>query len=167
MADFGITVSSNNVDTTQATTSQQLLTSKYPLMKLDRTNKVSFQNLRIFFANEPPAPAVGTTTVTTTLITFFPHGYKYVPKIWSFCRAVGVTGQFQGSITYFLDRGLIGGNGTAANAPNSYAYVEVDATNVYVYVTKFTGTVGPPIFLAGATLNFRIYVQVDDVVSTT
>lgn len=161
MADFGIKVSQNNTDVSTATDAQTILTSKFPLAKLDRTKTVSFQNIRIFFATEPPAPAVGTTTTTTTLLYSFPHGYSYTPSIWAFCQAVGVTGQFSGSITYFQDRGLVGGF-EAAGSSNAYITTGVDATNCYIYISKFTGLVGPQIFVAGSALNIRFYVFVED-----
>lgn len=162
MSDFGMKVSANGTNVSNASNVQMILTSKNPLAKLDRTNKVSFQNIQIFFAHEPPAPAVGTTNTITTLLYQFPHGYPYTPSIWSFCQAVGVQGQFQGSTTYFEDSGLIGGSNTSVNAPYALIYTGVDATNCYVYITKFTGTIGPQIFVAGSLLNIRFYVFVED-----
>lgn len=162
MADFGIKVSTNNTDVSAASNAQMVLTSQYPLAKLDRTKQVSFQNIQIFFADEPPAPPVSPTpTITTTFIYKFAHGYPYRPSIWSFCQATGVTGQFQGSTTYFEDNGLIGGS-LAANAPNCQLFTGVDDTYCYVYVTKYTGTVGPAVFVAGALVNIRFYVFVED-----
>lgn len=163
MSDFGIKVSANNTDVYSATDAQTILTSKFPLAKLDRTNPVSFQNIRIFFASEPPAPAVGTQTTTTTLLYSFPHGYSYTPSIWAFCQAVGVTGQFSGTTTYFQDKGLVGGSDTSVGAANAQVYTGVDETNCYIYITKFTGLLGPQIFVAGAALNIRFYVFVEDV----
>lgn len=163
MADFGITVSSNNVSTTNANTPQQVLTSKYPLAKIDRTKQTSFQNIHIFFANEPPAPAVGDlTTTTVTLLYRFAHGYTYTPSIWTFYRAVGVTGSFiVGGITYFMDSGVIGGNNTGVNSPYAYIDTIVDSTYVSIYLYKYTG-VGPQIFVAGSGLNIRSYVFAED-----
>lgn len=167
MSDFGITVSSNNVSVGEASTSEVVLTSKYPLAKIDRNNKVSFQNIRIFFANEPPAPAVGTQTTITTFLYGFPHGYTYTPSYWAFSQAVGVFGQFSGDTTYFLDSGLIGGNNISAGAANATITIGVDATNCYIYINKFTGLLGPQIFVAGASLTSRIYIFAEDVSSTS
>jgi len=161
MGEFGIKIVDDVTDVSSATTVQTLLSSKYELMKLDRNNNVSFQNIRIFFANEPPAPDALNTTVT--LLYKFEHGYKYTPAIWSYCKADGVTvGGVTGTV-YFTDNGTVGGSTTSAGA--SYATVQTgaDETYCYIYITKFTGVSGVPIYMAGSALNFRFYVFAQDV----
>jgi len=161
--DYGIVVTENGVDASKATDLQKVLNLKYPLMKIDRDKSTSFKNIKITFVNDPPAPAVGTTTSISTQIYKFEHGYTYKPAIWSFCRADGVSGSFSGTTTYFVDSGLIGGSNTGFNFPFAFAYTGCDSQYCYIYVKKFTGTVGPAINLTGALLYIRFYVFAQDV----
>jgi len=165
MSDYGITVSSPNVDTKTASITQQLLTTKYPLMKLDRNNPVSFQNIRIMFNNEPPSPTANNTN--NTLLYSFKHNYSYTPAIWSFCKADGVTIAGVTGTSYFTDSGLIGGNDTVVNTSFAQIKVGADTTYCYIYIVKFTNSTGTPTYVAGAALNFRFYVFAQDVSSTS
>ena len=159
-----ISVTSNGVDIKNASTKDILLSSQYPLMKLDQANQNSFQNVSLFFNNEPPDPAPSNSN--STLVYKFSHGYSYTPSVWAFCEAVGVTihGTFQ--TTYFNDSGLIGGSNTGVNVSYTTITTGVDSTYYYVYVNKFINSTGTTAHIAGATLNFRFYVFADDLSGT-
>lgn len=161
-----IIVTQNGSDVRTATTSQILLSDKYPFHKLDKTNPVSFQNISILFNTDPPNPpgAGGSPsdyTLTTTVYTF-PHGYNYIPATWVlFVNAYNYIAQpdlynsGQGIILLLTDSGANG----------AFLSVTSDDTNIYVNVIKNYDTSelvsGPPIIL-GITLVIRIYVFVED-----
>ena len=155
MGNFGIKVTGDSTNINEAGIEQTLLNSKDPLMKLDRANSVSFQNIRIFFANEPPVPAANTTT--TTLLYKFKHGYDYTPAIWSYCR-------FDGAITtYFVDSGTIAGTTTGIGTSYAQIFTGADSAYCYIYIFKYTGPLAAPVYVAGSALNFRFYVFAQDV----
>lgn len=161
-----MTVSSNGVDVNNATGPQILFSSQYPFAKLDKTNKVSFQNISLFFAHEPPNPDGLTTFLVSTLVYQFPHGYKYVPSTWFLMQnptnsGVGLQPSYQqeGGIIIATDEALF----TAA-----ILRIEVDATNIYLYVDKryIQGDSQPLPNILGFSLNIRIYVFAGDLTGT-
>jgi hypothetical protein len=75
-----LTIAAPNTDTRSARGADVFFTTKYPFMKLDTTNEVSFQTISVLFNSEPPQPPA--FSYTNTLIYSFAHGYDYVPSVW-------------------------------------------------------------------------------------
>ena len=162
-----ITVTSNNVDIATSSGSEVIFSAQYPFAKLDKTNTVSFQNIALFFAHEPPNPNGTSVFQTTTLVYQFAHGYNYVPSTWFMMQNPTNTGvglqpnyQQEGGIIIATDELYY----TAA-----VLTMNADATNVYFYITKYY-TAGdsqslPNIY--GFSLNIRVYVFVGDLTGTT
>lgn len=159
-----LTISSNNVDVRTATGSQVTFSTSYPFGKLDKTNPVSFQNISLLFNHEPPTPNGTSVFSQTTLVYQFAHGYKYVPSVWFLMQnptnvGIGLEPNYQqeGGIIIATNEG----NFTAA-----VMTINVDATNVYFYVTK-TYTSGDTLpNIQGFTLNIRVYVFAGDLTGT-
>lgn len=155
MSDFGIKVSTNGNDAKVAQGSQLVMSSKYPLAKIDRTNKVSLQNIHIFFSQNVPK--------AKTLVYSFAHGYKYTPTLWSLVQCIGVTSPYNPN-PYIMDNGTLLYTGGVAYCSLS---IEADSTNVYVYVTRSYDTLITNntynVTVAGIGLRIRTYVFVEDV----
>lgn len=159
MGDFGIKVSANGSDAKIASGKQLIMSSKYPLAKLDRTNPVSFQNIRIQFNNNLPLNV-------KTLLYQFPHGYNYVPSTWTMVQSTGI-------VSPYYDYGFVMDSGGLMQGPGMFGpswYVsfltEVDATNVYYYAQRLQDTVfdsGQQVTIAGVAIRIRTYVFVEDV----
>lgn len=167
-----ISVSQNNVDVQQATDKQLVFNDKYPFHKLDKTNTVSFENIRLFFNTEPTNPTgVYPTDVgpTTTLVYSFPHGYSYIPATWFLMQEVG-TSSVGLSPSYQQD--LNNGFGALILETNELDFtaatlrIVADSTNINFYVDKYwsnPGGVNPTqANIAGFTLLIRVYVFVED-----
>ena len=161
-----MTVSSNGVDVNAASGPQIIFSSQYPFAKLDKTNTVSFQNIALLFAHEPPNPNGTSVFQITTLVYQFPHGYKYVPSTWFLMQnptnsGVGLQPNYQqeGGIIIATDEG----NFTAA-----ILTMQADATNIYFYVTKYytAGDSQPLPNILGFSLNIRVYVFAGDLTGT-
>lgn len=161
-----MTVSSNGVDVGAATGPQVIFSSQYPFGKLDKTNKVSFQNISILFNREPPNPNGTTQTLLTTLVYQFPHGYKYVPSTWFLMQNPSNTGvgiqpayQQEGGTVIATDEFLL----TAA-----IIRMQADATNIYFYIDKYytQGDSQPLPNIQGFSLNIRVYVFAGDLTGT-
>lgn len=164
-----LSISQNGVDVRGATGSQLLFSTQYPFGKLDKTNPVSFQNISIFFADEPPNPAgtLGNTGPIKTLVYSFPHGYNYVPSTWIMCQNPDITGvglqpaYFQESfIILATDEGFY----TAAEL-----HTTVDAENFNIWVWKYYDQSDTPPFpnIQGFSLNIRVYIFVGDLSGTS
>lgn len=155
MSDFGIKVSTNGNDARIAEGSELIMSSKFPLAKIDRTNKVSLQNIHIFFSKSVPN--------AKTLIYSFPHGYKYTPTIWTLVQCIGVGSPYAVN-PYIMDNGSIL---YYQNIAYCYLYVEADDTNVYYYTTRPYNTLITDntynVTVAGVGLRIRTYVFVEDV----
>lgn len=159
MADFGIKVSSNGNSAVSATGAQLVLTSKYPLAKLDRTNPASFSNIHITFLHDVP--------VGETLVYTLPHGYKYRPTVWSLIQVIGTAAPYT-DFGFLMDKGaMLEGPGTFGGYEYVSFYTKWDATNVYYYVNKRQANliVSPfsAVTVAGMALRIRSYVFVEDV----
>lgn len=161
-----LTVSANGVDVNTATGPDVIFSSQHPFAKLDKTNTVSFQNIALFFQNEPPNPSgIGIDTgPRTTLVYQFPHGYTYVPSTWFLMQNPSNTGVgLQPS--YQQEGGII-----IQTDPFNYAIIrmQVDATNIYFYVDKYYSTFASEPFpnIIGFSLNIRVYVFAGDLTGT-
>lgn len=157
MADYGFLTSLPGKDVLHPAIGDLVVSTKYPLAKLDSSTSVSFQNVNIFFAHDPPEPAM-LGNIQTTLIDSFPHGYKYKPRFW----ALGTlsTAAFNYHQDYFIGSGIL-----SAHTTSDYAqiYVNVDSTNVNIYVDKFLDTFGTANDLTATSVKLRVYVFVEDV----
>jgi hypothetical protein len=148
--------------------------TRWPFAKLDTTNKVSFQNINIFFATDPPNPNGTTVFSQKTVVYTFPHGYKYIPAIWCIFQRNGNGDQGDFSVTkygpYGYENGLICVSSTSDFAQSANLTLTADATNIYISVTKNYrtggGWVDPPVNLSGYSLLVRVYAFVNDLSGT-
>lgn len=174
MADFGIKISTEGIDVKDAKPQETLLSTKYPLHKLDTQNKVSFQNISIFFNSNPPDPDGTIETSLSTLIYSFPHGYDYTPTTWlMFQRTAGAGVQSSPASTrvsaYQYEGGIIASSSTSDFSNFAYLEYFADNKNIYIKVRKIynIATGGPPVDLSAYALLIRIYVFVEDLKGTS
>jgi hypothetical protein len=152
-----ITVSKAGSDTRSATGSNVLFNATNPFAMLDTANTASFQNISIFFNNDPPFPGVAGTSIKT-LIYSFPHGYTYTPQTWTLYQ--NNNGSGGGNLSYGYEDSVI------ASQPGlnfAYLHVEADATNINIYVLKVASLVPANPNIQAFTLKLRIYVFVEDI----
>lgn len=148
--------------------------TRYPFAKLDSTSKVSFQNINIFFANDPPNPNGTTSFARNTVVYAFPHGYKYIPTIWCIFQRTGAGDQGNLAITkygpYGYENGLICVSNDGSSAQFATLDLSADETNIYISITKNYRTGGtyidPPVNLSGYSLLVRVYAFVNDLSGT-
>ena len=155
-SDYGIKISPPQIDARTATNLQLLLNMQYPIAKLDSTNPVSFQDVTLTFANDPPE-SVGASVLTT--VYTFKHGYNYVPQVWAMMTVLVPPTSRPIEQLYnqnFLTLALTTPFDTAV------MYVKADATNVYFIVDKsrFGGGGANP--LQPCVVRVRTYVFVQD-----
>ncbi len=133
-------------------------TSKYPMAKLDRTNKVSFQNINLTFLNDTPAPGVGTSN--STLVYQFAHDYNYISSHWMMGTITGGSNNYP----YIEDEVALLSSIFADS--QATLIVKVNATNVYLYVNKtnLSGFGNPTV--AGVVISLRLYVFVEDLLGS-
>ncbi len=138
--------------------------TRFPFHKLDSTNPVSFQVISILLNHEPPNPPIPPATpphftTSRTLIYSFRHGYNYIPSSWflisddNFATSNG----FEGAL--LISTGNLFGFTVAV------LNVEVDDTNVNIYVDKNWynyGTPDNPPNIIGTTISIRAYIFVED-----
>lgn len=161
-SDFGMKVSRNGVDAKVATGNDLILTSQYPLAKIDSTKKASFQNIRIQFNNNIPLQ-------TPTIVYQFAHGYNYTPTVWSLCQIFGIASPYKTGWNYLTDDGpMLVMNGSFGPVYAVTFWTEVDATNVYFYLYRWydqTIVESPNInvTIAGMSLRIRTYVFAEDI----
>lgn len=162
MADFGLKVSRNGTDAKLVEATDLILTSKYPLAKIDSTKAGSFKNVRIQFNNNVPLNV-------PTVVYQFKHGYNYTPSIWSLCRIFGLASPYLTDYNYIIDDGpVMTYRGAGGAIDVVYFWAEADATNVYYYVNRIADTTAyaPTVInvtIAGVSLRIRTYVFVEDV----
>lgn len=162
MSDFGIKVTSKDAAVDSAALKEQLLNTKWPFAKLDVTNPVSFQNIRIVFNNDVPYNGDGSARRTD--VYQFKHGAvdpktgkKLVPQFWILGKNSNTT---PGAQAYFTGGGQIAA--ITAFSPVVFG-VEVDDTNVYLYVVKYYDNITPQnTNIAGTILQIRCYIFVED-----
>jgi len=159
-----MSISQNGVDVKEASGSQLIFSSQYPFAKLDKTNKVSFQNIALLFENEPPNPDGVTNFLQTTLVYQFPHGYTYVPSTWFLMQNPTNTGI--GLQPAYQQEGGIIINTNAFPFAAAIFRMEVDSQNVYFYVDKYFTSGDTPPNIQGFSLNIRVYVFAGDLTGT-
>jgi hypothetical protein len=152
MADFGVKVSKNGVDSTVAQGTDVVLTTKYPIAKLDKTNKASFQNIYLNITRNTP--------LGTTLIYQFKHGYSYIPSTWTMFNISGISASLP---PYGQEYSIL-----LYQAPyvGAELYVEVDATYVSYYINRLYNNYpvsGVGVDVSGIGIRVRTYVFVEDV----
>lgn len=165
-----ISVSAPSTSILGAVGSDITFNTRYPFAKLDSTNKVSFQNINIFFANDPPNPDGTTSFEQNTIIYTFPHGYKYIPAIWCIFQRTGFGDQGDFSNTkygpYGYENGIICVSNASDFAQFATLNLTADETNIYLSITKNYRHdivfVDPPVNLIGYSLLVRIYAFVND-----
>jgi hypothetical protein len=159
--DYGIKIATPGVDAQTATAANLLMNMTYPIAKLDITKAASFQNITIAFNNDPPEPGVGLTN--STLIYSFPHGYSYVPQVWSMITEIVPPTSQTPYQTYNQDRMLLSVK-TFEGVDSASIAVRTDATNVNIYVDKYrlSGVAGS---LVPCVVKLRVYVFAQDITS--
>ncbi len=161
-----ISVSAPGASLINASGSDITFNTKNPFMKLDSSTNISFQNITLFLAKNTPDSSTPTTVYTV------PHGYKYVPSCWMlYQRTVGLGDQSGGTSNrapaYGYDGGTFVVQSAADSASNAHIGMSVDATNVYITVTKFQNAVDFSwINVIGYFLHIRLYVFANDLSGT-
>jgi hypothetical protein len=154
---YGIEITAPNVSATSASTSQLIMSSKYPFIKLDTQSSKSFQTIFLYFNNDPPEPSgVGTQT---TIVYSFAHGLTYTPRVWAEFITIAQPALTHFNQTYFQDLGVI-----AAQTIDDLVtmYITADSTNVYIKVDKSNFGGGSPNSLAASSFQISIYQFIDD-----
>lgn len=163
MANGPISVSAPGTSLTTATGKDVIFNTRYPFAKLDSTNKISFQLLRILLAVDTPNPDGVIKTTNSTLIYSFTHGYNYLPAAWfmvsidGFVTALGTEGVY-----------LVGGGGLPFSG-SAYLVAQVDTNKVNFYINKQYDTAVPGATIpnvAGVALTIRAYIFVNDLSGT-
>lgn len=156
---FGIKVLSPSGTGPQGGPEQVIFTTKYPFAKIDTQNPVSFQNIGIFFNNDPPFDPTGSTTITTPIYQF-KHGYDYIPTYWMLYQNTNASNN-QRQWTY-------GNEGSLIYAPTAFNYaqllVAVDKLFFTVYVLKSYSGLGLQANIVGFTIKLRVYIFTEPVV---
>lgn len=78
----GFAVASSGASIQTATGPNKLLSINNPFTKLDTTNIVSFQTIKLILNHEPPQAPNAAPWYTDTVVYQFAHGYNYKPAIW-------------------------------------------------------------------------------------
>lgn len=178
MGGFGINVSSKGVDVTGARGEDLLLSTEYPFHKLDTLKPISFQNINITFAHEPPYPPnpgnpLGGPTLAykITNITSFAHGYSYIPAIWCMgllnWEAPDQTKWPSYQNGNYIELGFVGGS----NGGHTYAYLWIHADKRKIYIDCVKSVVSdnngnfpsPIVNVIGFTAKLRLYVFAEDI----
>jgi len=156
---YGISISSAGTNVSTAKTSQLLLSSKYPFIKLDTQSSLAFQTINLIFFNDPPEPVGPSWNDTITTVYQFAHGLSYTPKIWALYKVVTPPLGATFYQKYFQESGLIG----AHTADDSVSmYYTVDSQNVYFKVDKQNDGLGSANPLQGTVIQISVLVFVDD-----
>lgn len=161
MGDYGIKVSTDEIDAKGAAMRDLLLSTRYPFHKLDVTKRESFQNISLNFVNEPPTPdGVGTTSLETTVYRF-EHGYTYIPAVWVLYQNLYVTA----TVLYGYRENIIN---TISAGSFAFLVTYVDDKYVTFKVRKnyfIADPLNPPALpnIAGYKLKLRCYVFAEDV----
>jgi hypothetical protein len=155
--DFGILISQPGVSVSNAKTSQIVMNTAHPFIKLDTQNPKAFQNILLLITTDPPEPAPGAATYTT--VYSFPHGYTYIPSLETLFFVTSPPPSTVTYQTYFQDSGIIGQKTLADQAK---LYAVADAKNVYFIIRKTSGT-GTPNLLTGTTIQIGQHVFLDDI----
>lgn len=160
MADYGIVITAPGTDVSGAPTSQVVMDTSKPFLKIDTQTATGFQTLTLLITTNPPEP-VNPATDTYTVVYKFAHGYKYVPSVETLFNIISPPPGAVFSQTYFQDSGIIGAH-TASDAAS--LYVVTDATYVYFIIDKFNDQsgIGQANLLTGTTINITTHVFVDD-----
>jgi hypothetical protein len=120
--------------------------------KIDAT-KEHFVTYNVFFANEPPDAAVGSSQ--ETILAAEPHDYKYIPQVWLHADYNsdynGNTAEQFGPGEAFIKSGAVG--------DEAYVGVRADRDNYYVYIRKVRNL--NTISVVGMRLTLRVYVFAD------
>lgn len=156
--DFGIIISQPGVSVSNAATSQIVLNTSNPFIKLDTQNPNAFKQISLIITTDPPEPSGAGNTYT--VVGSFAHGYKYVPSIETLFYVTTPPPGTTFTQTYFQDWGQIAAQ-TIADAVFLYAFA--DKTNVYFIVNKYNAGGGSANLLTGTNISIGVHVFVDDV----
>lgn len=152
--DYGILITAPGVDTTNAPTSQVVMNTSNPFIKIDTQNPKGFQSILLLITTDP------TEGVYTTVYSFA-HGYKYVPSLETLFYVSAAPPATLAYQTYFQDSGFL----AVQSFVNNYVllYAVADATNVYIIVDKSHSTAN---LLTGTNVQITTHVFVEDVPSS-
>lgn len=152
MSDYGLQVTKSGVSAPSSNPADLIMTTKFPFANIDPTLSNSFRTTNISISRDP---VIG----VTTLLTYFAHGYTYIPKVWGLWT-VGpyVAGTFPFGIVNVQSYNTYLSNTTAANFQLSYT---VDATNVSLYIVNNDPS-ATPFTLVGVNIQFTSLVFVTD-----
>lgn len=157
---FDFKLSKDGVNVLDATEEELLLSLDKPLAKLDTANEVSFQNIRLNFATDPPEPNATTVIYADTLVYEIEHGYDYIPSFWSLIRVMNPPNAgVPFSQAYFQDSGVVSGVNAFTLASFS---VKATDTKIQFWIQKYRDVGSPVNPLIGLILQIRLYVFADD-----
>lgn len=151
-------ISTPGVNVANASTSQLILNSNYPFIKLDTQSTTSFLTINLVLLKDTPEPTAPATDAITTVYQFA-HGLNYAPKIWALFQVtippVG-THFYQ---PYFQEAGVIGGTTVDDLVTMFYS---ADNQNIYIKVDKYNDGVGSANNIIGATFKITLLTFIDD-----
>jgi len=154
-----ISVSAPGVDLMGATGDNVIFNTRFPFAKLDSTMPHSFEIINIVFNNEPPNPSVGGST--RTLIFQYPHGYTYEPSTFFLISLDNFT------TAYGSEGSWLVGNAESSNVSVAKFNIEVDQTNVSMYVDKQQFVAGASPNVRGFFISIRAYIFAEDFTATS
>jgi len=162
MADYGLKISAPGYDARTATNLQLLLNMTYPIAKLDSTNGVSFRDITLTFATDPPEPALD--SFNSTIVYSFAHGYSYIPQMWSMITMTTPPASRTILQPYNQDYMILA---SVTPADIAILYIRADATNINYIVEKTRSSLpgNGPNPLAPCVIKVRTYVFVQDITS--
>jgi hypothetical protein len=156
---FGIIISAPGTSVTNAKTSQLVMDTSNPFIKIDTQNPVGFQTINMLITTDPPEPPSG-GGVTYTTIYKFKHGYNYIPSVEALFYVQSPPPGTHFYQVYFQDSGTIAAQ-TADDG--AFLYVIADATYVYFIVSKFNDGYGSANLLSGTNILITTHVFVQDI----
>lgn len=161
--DFGILISQpgTSVTSINPSSSQMLMNTAHPFIKIDTQNANGFVTLTLSIVTDPPEP-VGPATDKYTTLYSFPHGYKYIPSPEVLFNVTNFAPGLGGGMSYFLDSGFLGRH---TFVDGVYLYAVADATTLYIICRKYKDSSfgGVSNVLTGTNVTITTHVFVDDI----
>jgi hypothetical protein len=149
--DYGIKTSKKGKSALSQNYTDILMSSRFPLAKIDQTKENSFRTTNITFLSN-------TLQGVTTLIASFKHGYDYDPQMWGLWDITWGPGTLVSGLRF----NGYGSVSSSTGIPVATLWYEKDEINVYLYV-RWSDPFGmTPIDLTGTTASLTTYVFADD-----
>lgn len=160
----GLLVTKPGVNQGTAGRFDYLINSIDPMIKLDATKSISFQNISLTFLSDPPEPP-GIAELSTVVYSF-DSTYGYVTRMWALAQVVTApTAAPAFYQQYFQTIGVI-----SSNTAFDYAALQIETApydgakmpiELRIRKYKDTASGGLANNLAGCKILVRVYVFVD------